>query len=126
MGCIGGVISLLSRGLLIGSLVPVTWLEVIPRLVKRILGLIVWDSSSGPYGLDHLLGFGMLYGFGFVLVVILREWGHNDCVQDTRGEAVQKEAYCFFTSDGVAGAADEFFEVSNVLINFWEAHFALV
>src|SRR5580693_5203332 len=106
MGCVGGVISLLSRGLLIGSLVPVTWLEVIPRLVKRILGSIVWDSSSGPYGLDHLSGFGMLYGFGFVLVVILREWEHNDCVQDTRGEAVQEEAYCFFASDGVAGAAD--------------------
>jgi hypothetical protein len=82
--CIGRVVRLLPRGLLgvllVGALVPIVWLEVVSWLVERILGAVVWDSSSGPYSFDHLLGFGVLYGFGLVLVVILGEWGSNDRV----------------------------------------------
>jgi hypothetical protein len=66
--------------LLVESLIPVTRLEIIPWLIERILGAIVWDSLSGPYGFDHLLSFSMLYGFGFVFIVILGEWGSDDCV----------------------------------------------
>jgi hypothetical protein len=121
---------LLSRGLLgillIVSLVPVAWLEGVPLLVECILQSVVGDASPGPYGFDHLVCFGVLYGFGFVFVVVLWEWEGDDRVQDTQGEAVQEEAYGFFAFDGVASAADEFFEVGYVLVDLWEAHFAAV
>jgi hypothetical protein len=70
----------LLRVLLVEALVPVAWLEVVPWLVKRILRVVVWDPSSGSYGFDHLSSLGVLYGFGLVLVVVLREWRGNDCV----------------------------------------------
>jgi hypothetical protein len=42
--------------------------------------VVVWDSSPGPYGFDHLSGFSVLDRFGFVFVVVSWEWGANNCV----------------------------------------------
>jgi hypothetical protein len=75
---------LLSQGLLgvllIVSLVPVTWLEGVSLLVKCVLWSVVGDASSGSYSLNHLARLGILYGLGFVLVVVLREWEGDDGV----------------------------------------------
>jgi hypothetical protein len=83
-GCHGGVVCLLSQGLLgvllIGSLVPVAWLEVIPWLIKHTLGAVVWDSSPGSYSFDHLSSFGVLYGLGLVLVVVFGHWRGDYCI----------------------------------------------
>jgi hypothetical protein len=128
--CVGRVIGWLSQGLLgvllAVSLVPVAWLEVVPLLVERVLRSVVGNASSGSDCFDHLVCLGVLYGLGFILVVILWKGEGDDRVQNAWSEAVQEEAYGFFTSDGVAGTADEFFEVGYVLVDFWEAHLAAI
>jgi hypothetical protein len=112
--------------LLYGALVPVAWLHAAPELLEWVLRAVVRDSSPRPYCFDHLSGFGVLNSFGLVLLVGFWErWG-DDCVQNAGCEAVQEEADGFFASDGVSCAADEFFEVCDVLIYFGEAHFAFV
>src|SRR5580693_2416727 len=81
--CCGGIAHLLPRGLLgvllIRVLIPVVRLEVVLRLVECVLGAVVWDPSSGPYSFDHLSSFSVLYGLGFVLVVVFGEWRGDDC-----------------------------------------------
>jgi hypothetical protein len=82
--CVGGVIRLLPWGLLgvllIVLLVPVVWLEGVSLLVECVLGSVVGDASPGPYSFNHLASFGILYGFGLIFVVILREREGNDGV----------------------------------------------
>ena len=82
--CRGGVVRLLPQGLLgtllVGALVPSTWLEVVPWLIECVLGAIVWDPSSGSYSFNHLPSFGMLYGLSFVLVVVFGKWRGDDCI----------------------------------------------
>jgi hypothetical protein len=82
--CHGRVVRLLSWRLLgvllIGALVPATWLEVVSWLVERVLKAVIWDPSSGSYGFDHLSSLSVLYSFGLVLVVVFREWGSDDCI----------------------------------------------
>ena len=107
-------------------LVPVAWLEGVPWLTKCVLRAVVRDSSPGPYSLDHLFGFSVLYRFGLVLVVVLGHRRGDDHIQDTWCKAVQEEAYGFLTSNGVTSSADKLFKVGYVLVNFWEAHPAFV
>jgi hypothetical protein len=88
--------------------------------------MIIRDSSPRSYRFDHLSGFGVLNSFGLVLLVGFWErWG-DDCVQNAGCETVQEEADGFFAPDSVSCAADEFFEVCDVLIYFGEAHFAFI
>jgi hypothetical protein len=109
-----------------GALIPITRLHTAPELLERVLQAIVRDSSPRSYCLDHLSGFGVLDSFGLVLLVGFWErWG-NDRVQNAGCETVQEEADGLFASNGVTCAADEFFEVCDVLIYFGEAHFAFV
>jgi hypothetical protein len=61
-------------------LCPIAALKVVSRLVEQVLGPIVWDSSSGPYGFDHLPSFSMLDGFSLIVVVVDREWGADNHV----------------------------------------------
>jgi hypothetical protein len=112
--------------LLIGTLVPTALWEVAPELLKGVLRVVIRDSSSGPYGFDHLSGLGVLDGFGFVLLVGFWEWWGDNCIQDARCETVQEEADGFFASDGVSCAADELFEVCDVLVYLGEAHLTFV
>jgi hypothetical protein len=63
-----------------GLLRPVAGLKIVLWLVKQVLGAIVWDSSPGPYGLNHLSGLSVLDCFSFVLVVVRQEWGTDDSV----------------------------------------------
>jgi hypothetical protein len=102
------------------------WLKVVPLLVERVLGAVIWDPSSGSYSFYHLSSLGVLHGFGLVLVVVLWEGGCDDCIRDAWREAIQEEAYGFFASDGIASVADEFFKVGYVLVDFWETHLASV
>ena len=79
-----GIVRLLSRGLLrvllVRALIPATLLHAASELLERILWAVIWDSSSGPYCFDHLSRFGVLNGFGLVLLVSFWErWGDN-CV----------------------------------------------
>jgi hypothetical protein len=53
-------------------------LEIVSWLVEQVLGAIVWDSSSGPHGFNHLLGFSVLNRLSFVFVVVGWEWGTNN------------------------------------------------
>jgi hypothetical protein len=84
VGCRGRIVRLLFWGLLgvllIEALVPVVWLEVIPWLVESVLGAIIWDPLSGPYSFDHLSSLSVLYGFGFILIVVFRERRGDDCI----------------------------------------------
>jgi hypothetical protein len=64
--------------LLVVSLVPVTWLEGVPLLVERVLGAVVGDAPSGSYSFDHLACFSILYGLGFVFIVVFRKWERDD------------------------------------------------
>jgi hypothetical protein len=111
---------------LVISLIPAMWLKVVPLLVERVLGAVIWDPSSGSYSFYHLSSLGVLHGFGLVLVVVLWEGGCDDCIRDAWREAIQEEAYGFFASDGIASVADEFFKVGYVLVDFWETHSASV
>jgi hypothetical protein len=88
---------------LIVSLIPIAWLEVVSLLVECVLRSVVGNASSGSDGFNHLACLGVLYGFGFILVVVFWKGEGDDRVQNARSEAVQEEAYGFFTSNCVAG-----------------------
>jgi hypothetical protein len=89
--CIGRVVLLpqLSPLLLLASLVlvrwslvPVLWLELI-SVLEGVLGTVVsGDPSSRSYGFDHLLCFGELDCFVFVVIVCCGEWWADDLVKD--------------------------------------------
>jgi hypothetical protein len=55
-------------------------LEGVSLLVECVLWLIVGDALSGSYSLNHLARLGILYGFGFVLVIVFWEWEGDDGV----------------------------------------------
>jgi hypothetical protein len=64
--------------LLVVLLIPVAWLEGVSLLVERVLGSVVGDASPGSYSLNHLARLGVLYGFGFVFVVVFWKWEGDD------------------------------------------------
>jgi hypothetical protein len=125
-----GIVRLLSHGLLrvwlVGALVPVALLRAASELLERVLWAVIRDSSSSSYRFDHLSGLSVLDCFGFVLLVGLWKRRGDDRIQNARGETIQEETDGFFAPNGVSCAANEFFEVRDILIYFWEAHLAPV
>jgi hypothetical protein len=63
-------------------------LEIVTRLVERVLRAVIWNAPPGPDGFNHLTGFHLLNGFGLVFIVGGWEWVSDDFVQYTGGEAI--------------------------------------
>ena len=64
--------------LLIVLAIPIALLEVVSELLEVVLRSVVRDTSACAYCFDHLSGFGVLDGFGLVLLISFWErWGND-------------------------------------------------